>query len=151
MKERINSLFRGNTNKILIQIFRYTFVGGFAFLVDFGLLFLLAEVFGIHYILSATLSFVVGLVVNYIISINWVFSSSKGSNRKIEFVCFGLIGIFGLGLNDFFMWIFTEEIGVYYLVSKIITSVLVYLWNFFARRYILFNSKNDDYDKKTIG
>lgn len=150
MKEQINNLFIGKTNKVLIQIFRYTFVGGFAFIVDFGLLLFLKEVCSLHYILSATLSFIAGLFVNYIISINWVFTSSKNVNRKVEFLFFGLIGLVGLGLNDLLMWVLTDGVGIYYLLSKIITAILVYLWNFFARRYLLFSPKNKIYDKEKL-
>jgi len=147
MKKQINLLFVKKSNKILIQLFRYTFVGGLAFIVDFGLLFFLKEVFSIHYILSATLSFIAGLLVNYFISICWVFTDSKNKNRKIEFLYFGLIGLIGLGLNDILIWFFTDRIGIYYLISKIITAVLVYLWNFFARRYLLFNTNKNTYEQ----
>jgi len=147
MKKQVNLLFVKKSNKILIQLFRYTFVGGFAFIVDFGLLFLLKEIFDIHYILSATLSFIAGLLVNYFISIYWVFTDSKNKNRKIEFLYFGLIGLIGLGLNDILIWFFTDRIGFYYLISKIITAILVYLWNFFARRYLLFNTNKNTYEQ----
>jgi hypothetical protein len=36
-----------------VQIVRYTFVGGLAFLVDFGVLFALTQFLGIHYLVSA--------------------------------------------------------------------------------------------------
>jgi putative flippase GtrA len=141
MRKQIKTLFAGKTNQVLIQLFRYTFVGGFAFLVDFGLLFLLKEICGLHYILSASLSFIAGLFVNYIISIYWVFTSSKNQNRKLEFLYFGIIGLIGLGFNDLFMWLFTDKIHFHYLFSKIVAAILVYLWNFFARKYLLFNTK----------
>jgi putative flippase GtrA len=141
MKKLIKTLFADKTNRVLIQLFRYTFVGGFAFLVDFGLLTFLTEVCGLHYLLSATLSFIAGLFVNYFISIYWVFTHSEMKNRKLEFLYFGLIGIIGLGLNDAFIWFFTDKIQLHYLISKIIAAVLGYLWNFFARKYLLFNIK----------
>jgi putative flippase GtrA len=47
-------------------------------------------------------------------------------------------GVVGLGFNDLFMWIFTDRCGIYYLLSKVITTAIVYFWNFFARKYILF-------------
>ena len=147
MKKQVNVLFFKKSNQILIQLFRYTFVGGLAFIVDFGLLFFLKEIFGIHYILSATLSFIVGLCINYFISIYWVFTDSKNINRKLEFLYFGLIGLVGLGLNDILIWFLTDRISIYYLISKIITAILVYLWNFFARRYLLFNTNKDVYEQ----
>ncbi len=30
---------------------------------------------------------------------------------------------------------------IYYLLSKIITTIIVYFWNFFARKIILFNKE----------
>jgi putative flippase GtrA len=47
--------------------------------------------------------------------------------------------VVGLGLNHFFMWFFTEQVGLLYLISKLISAVLVYLWNFLVRKYALFN------------
>ena len=148
MKEQFKTLFTKKTNQILVQLFRYTFVGGFAFLVDFGLLFFLKEFCGFHYLLSASLYFIAGLFVNYFISIYWVFTTSKNKNRKLEFFYFGLIGVIGLGLNDFFIWIFTDKVQFHYLASKIIAAVIVYLWNFFARKYLLFNTKTVQNEQK---
>lgn len=131
-------LFYGSTDKLLVQFVRYFFVGGFAFVVDFGLLYILTEYAGLHYLLSATLSFIAGLLVNYIISCIWVFSDSKFKNRLVEFLIFAAIGIVGLALNDALIWLFTDCIGTYYMFSKIVAAALVYLWNFFARKYIVF-------------
>lgn len=131
-------LFYGSTDKLLVQFVRYFFVGGFAFVVDFGLLYILTEYAGLHYLLSATLSFIAGLLVNYIISCIWVFSDSKFKNRLVEFLIFAAIGIVGLALNDALIWLFTDCIGTHYMFSKIVAAALVYLWNFFARKYIVF-------------
>lgn len=129
----------GVTTNLFVQLFRYTLVGGVAFVVDFGLLFVLTEYMDCHYLISATLSFLMGLLVNYLISTRWVFRESKISNRKLEFILFGLIGLIGLGLNNLFIYLLTDLMGVYYMVSKLVTAVLVYLWNFLGRRYFLFN------------
>ncbi|WP_317194354.1 GtrA family protein [Bacteroides faecis] len=71
-----------------------------------------------------------------------MFRSSKIKNKKIEFILFGLIGVIGLGLNNVLLYFFTDLIGLYYMLSKLITAVLVYAWNFLGRRYFLFNAKN---------
>ena len=130
-----HKLFYGTTDKLLIQFVRYFFVGGFAFVVDFGLLYILTEYAGLHYLLSATLSFIAGLLVNYIISCLWVFSNSKFKSRIVEFLFFAAIGVVGLVLNDFLIWLFTDCIGTHYMFSKIVAAAVVYLWNFFARKY----------------
>jgi len=134
-------LFLDKTENTLVQLFRYTFVGGFAFVVDFGTLFLLTEIFHIHYLLSAAMAFILGLITNYFLSIKWVFSIRSIENKKIEFLLFSIIGMIGLGLNELLLWIFTDLILIHYLLSKIITAIFVYLWNFIGRKYLLFNNK----------
>lgn len=131
-------LFYGTTDRLLVQFVRYFFVGGFAFIVDFGLLYILTEYAGLHYLLSATLSFISGLLVNYVISCIWVFSNSKFKNRLVEFLFFAAIGVVGLLLNDALIWLFTDCIGTHYMFSKIVAAAIVYLWNFFARKYLVF-------------
>ena len=133
-----HKLFYGSTDKLLIQFVRYFFVGGLAFVVDFGLLYILTEYAGLHYLLSATLSFIAGLLVNYIISCLWVFNGSKFKNRLVEFLFFATIGVVGLALNDALIWLFTDCIGTHYMFSKIVAAAMVYLWNFFARKYLVF-------------
>lgn len=134
----INKIFLQPTNNSLIQLFRYCFVGGFAFIVDAGGLFVFTEYAGIYYLLSATISFILGLVVNYLLSTAWIFKKSKLSNRWTEFLIYSVIGVVGLGLNTLFLWLFTDCLHIYYMLSKIITAALVMLWNFFARKIILF-------------
>lgn len=138
----LRKMLLGNTTNIFIQFFRYTLVGGLAFVVDLGLLFLLTEYAHLYYLVSATLSFLMGLLVNYILSTQWIFRSSKIKNKKIEFILFGLIGVIGLGLNIVLLYFFTDLIGLYYILSKLITAILVYAWNFLGRRYFLFTAKN---------
>jgi len=138
MKEIVKKVFVTSSDNTLLQLFRYTFVGGFAFLVDFGLLYILTEFAGFHYLLSATISFVAGLVVNYLLSKIWVFTRSTYSNNKVEFLLFAVIGVVGLLINNACLWLLSSVVGLWYMLSKVITTVITYLWNFFARKYLLF-------------
>lgn len=81
---KIKSLFVGDTDNTFIQFFRYCFVGGFAFVVDFGVMTLLTEVFSVYPVVSSTVSFVAGLLVNYLLSTFWIFKNSKIKNRFAE-------------------------------------------------------------------
>ncbi|MCD4693347.1 MAG: GtrA family protein [Calditrichales bacterium] len=135
----VDRLLKNQTNNTLIQLFRYTFVGGFAFIVDFSLLVILTEFCGVHYLISTAIALTIGLSINYCLSVIWVFDKRKLANKSIEFTLFAIIGIIGLDLNELFIWLFTEFAGFHYLISKIISTAIIYLWNFFARKFILFN------------
>jgi putative flippase GtrA len=137
----LKRIFLNNTNNTFLQLFRYAFVGGMAFIADFGLLYVLTEYAHFHYLLSATFAFIVGVVLNYLLSKKWVFSSNTTIKKQwIEFAVFSLIGIVGLALNNLFLWMFTDYCSIHYMFSKALTTVIVFFWNFLARKFVLFNA-----------
>jgi putative flippase GtrA len=126
--------------KLFFQLFRYGIVGGIAFVVDYGSLWLLTEYGGLHYTLSAAIAFLLGLTCNYLLSTRWVFGESRLRSRWAEFAAFALIGVVGLGLNELIMWTFTDGLGFHYMLSKMVSTILVFFWNFLARRFLVFKS-----------
>ena len=134
----LKNALSNKTNHLFVQLVRYFFAGGLAFIIDFCALFILTEYLNIHYLLSAPLAFLLGLVTSYILSIKWVFDKRNISRKSVEFVIFTLVGLVGLLLNQVFIWFFTEIMILYYMFSKIISSGIVFLWNFSMKKYLLF-------------
>jgi putative flippase GtrA len=120
------------------QLLRSAGVSLVAFSADFGLLALLTEVGGLHYLFSAGISFLVGTAISYALSVLWVFERRRISSRALELAIFVLVGVVGLGLNEALLWALTDLLGIYYLASKILAASLIFFWNFAARRYVLF-------------
>ncbi len=131
-------IFVAKNNDTPVQLFRYVLVGGISFLVDIAILVFLTEYAGLHYLASAAIAFIFGLTINYLISIKWVFHIRKFVSRRTEFILYGWIGIIGLGLNELFIWYFTETLELHYVYSKIAAAFFVFFWNFFARKYAVF-------------
>ncbi len=117
---------------------RYVIAGCLAFGIDFVLLKVFTDYVGLHYLLSAVIGYIAGVVANYVMSTRWVFGRRKLGRPWAEFVIFVLIGVVGLALTSLLMWLFTDKAGFYYLVSKILTTLTVTVWNFTARKFILF-------------
>ena len=124
-------LFKDHTNSTNIQLFRYIFIGGGAFIVDIGALYIFTNFFGIYYLVSAAIAFILGLIMNYVLSISWVFQKHSLNSRSLEIGIFSLIGIVGLSFNEVFIWIFTVKFGFYYLISKIMSAIIILFWEFF--------------------
>ena len=76
--------------------------------MDFGVFAFALYNFGIHYLISNLFVLIAGNVVNYILSVGWIFASEK---RKMEnhlfwkIVIFVLISLFEMGLNEILMYI----------------------------------------------
>ncbi len=163
LKKWFNTLFVEETSNTFIQFFRSLFVGGIATVADFGIMILFRELIGTSESIAAVFGFIAGLTVNYVVSTFWVFSKAKVKNRVFDFIAFAVIGIIGLGLTELIIapfavdGIFGEGFFVknssfssiiptdkYYIVGKLVATVLVYIWNFCARKFILYRKVETD-------
>jgi len=139
MKTR--SLLKGKTGNLFIQLFRYFVSGGIAFAIDFLLLYLLTDKLQIYYLLSAMIAFSVGLLITYVLSISWIFNKRRLRNRWTELLIFIGIGLTGLLLTYLFMRHFTDSLQLHYLLSKLLTTIIVFFWNFVMKRVVLFSGR----------
>ncbi len=134
MKNKLYDLFLKPTENGFLQFFRYIFVGGTCFAVDWVALWLL-EAAGLHYLIAGILSFILGLITNYVLSKLFVFKDNS-INRALEFTIYAVIGVVGLGLTELFMALLTEYAGIHFLISKFIAAAVVTFWNYFGRKAI---------------
>lgn len=125
--------------RIITSFLKYLVAGGMGFVLDYGTLTLCYKIIGWHYLVAATSGFLVGLVFVYISSNKWVFDTRQMKNRRVlEFLIFALIGVIGLGLTNLFMWALVDGLGIYPLISKLFTTGVVLMWNYGARKIILY-------------
>lgn len=126
------------SSKVSIQFIRSIFVSGVALVFDFGLLIFLKQDLKVYYLLAATISFIVGVIVNYYLSIWWVFADHKLPSRKYEFAIFVIINAIGLALNLAIIAAVVQIFGKNYIVAKAISTVIVFFWNFAGRKKLLY-------------
>jgi len=122
-------------------IIKYLIVALISFTVDISVLYLSVSYVGFHYMLAAAIAFSMGLIVNYLLSINWVFQDRTYDSKKIEFILFTSIGLIGLVLNEIVMWVLTEKFILFYMYSKFISAGIVFMWNYLLRKKLLFTIK----------
>lgn len=122
--------------KLIDQILKFGVVGGLAFLIDYGLLYVLTEFVGIHYLISSVISFTVSLIFNYILSIKWVFDVTKKQTAK-EITIFVILSVIGLGINQVVMYVGSDLLHIYYMLTKIIATAIVMVWNFVTRKIFI--------------
>ena len=124
-------------NKLMIQLMRFAVVGGSAFAIDYGVMIFLTELFGVDYLISCGISFTVSVIYYYILSVKWVFDVGDGRDKRKEFVLFLFMSIIGLGLNQLLMWLLVEKMEIYYMMAKIMVTVVVMVYNFITRKLFL--------------
>jgi putative flippase GtrA len=127
------------THPLSQELLRYTVVGGLASVVDVGLLVGLTTFGGVYYLHAATLALCCGLLTSYLLSVAWVFQERTWHNPVVEFGLFTLISGVGLMGNGACMWVLTEYAHLHYLCSKMVAALCVFLWNFLAKKCVLFH------------
>lgn len=123
--------------KLIMQIIKFGMVGGLCFLIDYGVMVFLTEIFNINYLISSGISFTVSVIVNYILSMQFVFETEKDDSAMKKFIIFVVLSVIGLIINQILMWILVDKIGIFYMISKIGATVIVMVYNFITRKLIL--------------
>ena len=135
------ALFRSGTGNSMVQLFRYSLVGGSTFLVDFVLLFVLTRL-GVPTVPAAGTAFAVGVTCNFLLTKFFAFKSvDPRVGGAGEVAIFAFISAVGLVLTMVFMHLFTDVLGLYVMAAKLVSAVLVFTWNFLGRKLILYPGK----------
>ena len=128
----------------------YTAGAATAFATDFGLLWILVEKVGLHYLVAATISFLAGTVVIYWVSVRHAFAFRRVADRRAEFSYFALIGALGILLNLGLMFILVEWLDLHYLAAKVCSAAISFVVNFGLRRWWLFSERASNAQQPTL-
>jgi len=124
-------------NRLIKQITGFGIVGVVCFLMDYILMIVMTEQLTIPYLISSAVSFSASTVVNYLLSMRYIFRSKKGIDKKKEFLLFVIMSIVGLGLTVLLMRVLVENFGIHYMLSKIAVTGIVMVYNFVSRKLLL--------------
>ncbi len=123
--------------KGLVQFGKFGIVGTSCFCIDYGLMVLLTEYHIVSYFWASALSFTVSVIVNYILSMRFVFQGKSDLNKIQEMLIFVALSLVGLAFNQMIMWIAVDFFHVFYALAKILSSLLVTVYNFISRKLFL--------------
>ena len=119
----------------------YFVVGGIATIADFGLFSLFYYGFGdeLHYLVAATISFVLATGLNYVLSILFVFESG-GRPRHHEVMMVYIASAVGIVINLCVIALAVEVFGLHPLIGKVAGTGTAFGWNFGSRYFWIFRT-----------
>ncbi len=149
--------FAQNNRKEALRFVKFSVVGTVGAVIDFGTLNLLVQLAGTPKVLANTISFTVAVISNFIWNRLWVYPETRGEPLRGQFTQFFLVNLAGLVLNTAIFygsdrWILGEagllagptgalasSVGMShfdfaYNAAKMLSTVLVLFWNFYANR-----------------
>lgn len=146
------------------EIFRFLLVGGIATLTDYAVFYLFrnwllpAKTVGniLSLIIATALGFGVGLLVNWIMSVTFVYRQVRNkeeSRSKKSFVIFTVIGLMGLAITEFGVLLLVHILPEFTLfgvtefllpwhewVAKVVMTCIVLAFNYVGRKLFIFKT-----------
>lgn len=123
------------------RVWRYLVAGGSAATADLGLLYVLTEWFGLHYLFSAALAFVVAFCVSFFLQKFWTFQDHSVERVHLQVGLYFVIAVANLLLNTLLMYIFVEHLHLWYFAAQIFIGALLACGSFFISRNFVFHTR----------
>ena len=128
---------------MLIRAAKYFVVGGISACVDIGFFFVFAKLLGFNYLAVAVVGFLIAVPVNYLLGVRFVFTSGARFTPLHELALVYLVSSVGLGLHLIVLYIAVDMLSLELMLSKVVATASVFLWNFLGRNYIIFRRRTD--------
>ena len=116
---------------------RYFVVGGISALIDWSFFALFLYAADAHYLVAGTISFVFATAVNYVLSVRYVFNAGRRA-RHAEIALVYLASVVGILINLAVLGGLIEFLAIHPMLSKVISTVSAFGWNFYARYFWIF-------------
>lgn len=126
------------SRRTLFEFVRYATIGIVAASSDLFFLYFLTHSLGIWSVPSAGVSYLIGLVLVFLLNKIWAFN-----NRAlvgVQLTKFLALAAVNYAVVLLLMFLFTEHFRIQYLVAKCIVIALQVCWNFVAYKYWIFKT-----------
>jgi len=125
--------------KIISEFFKFAFVGFVGTALNVCIVYTLTEYFNMYYIQSALFAFCIAVTANFIFNKIWTFKEKIYVRIVHKYINFFLVSLCALVVNIFFLYLFTEFLSIYYIVSQLIAIGIALLINFIGNKIWTFH------------
>lgn len=134
MKEQV-TMKKNNLKEFLL----YLIVGGIATVCEWAIFFVLDKVY-VHYTLATIIAYILSTFINWLAGRILVFKENRQSVAK-ELLGIYIASIVGLLLNLVIMWALVDLLTAPEMISKMVATALVFVYNFLVRKLVIYKGK----------
>lgn len=121
-----------------MKIVRYFFLGAIAALIDISLFTIFASYLKFPWAIVSIFTFTIATLANYLLSIRFVFKSGSKYKKHHEIIGVFIVSSLALLLNQMFLYLCIEKMHLHLVVSKCLTTGILFLWNYYGRKRFIF-------------
>ncbi|MFX1391930.1 MAG: GtrA family protein [Promethearchaeota archaeon] len=129
------------SKSFIYQGIRFGIVGGIGTFVNLSILYVLTDIYGILYLISETVAFIVAVIHNYIWNKIYTFDEEIKEKVVGKGIKFTIICIIALCVNLLVLFILVEYFKIFYLLAEIGAICVAFFVNFFGNRFWTFRHK----------
>ena len=119
------------------ELIIYGVIGGLCASLDFGFYSLLSH--WIPFLWANIISVHCGIFCSFILNRNCNFKVKDNTGKR--FISFYLVGLVGLGLSELLLYLLTDKLEWNHIIAKLLTVVVIALFQFTLNKLITFNKK----------
>jgi len=120
------------------RFLRYLIAGGTVATVDLALLYILTDIFSVHYLWSAIWAFITSFFASFLLQKFWTFQNSEMDRIHVQITVYFVVAAANLGLNTLLMYLFVDHLHIWYILAQMLASGLIACESFFISRQIVF-------------
>lgn len=120
----------------------YGIIGSFSSGLDFLIYTLLVQIAGLQYIVANCISVLGGITTSFILNRNYNFKVKDHAKRR--FSIFLTVGLCGLLMSNIILYLCIDVWSMDKLISKLLSIVLVVLFQFLINKYFTFKPSNNE-------
>jgi putative flippase GtrA len=145
-------------SKLMEQIMKFGVVGVVCFLIDFVITMVVSTLLrsvagmdtGTAALIGAFFGFTISVIINYLLSMKYVFTRKEDMDRRKEFVIFTILSLIGLGIHEVIIMVCIDVIYENWMWlnswlsptlatagGKIFATGIVMVYNFITRKKFL--------------
>ncbi len=127
------------SHELVLKGIRFAVVGGTAFGIDFGTLYLFKEKLKVNKYISNTISFIISASFNFCLNRIWAFHNHDPelATQAVKFAASMTVGFL---IATSALYIFSDRMKLNFYFSKLLSVSIAMIWNFAMANLVIFPS-----------
>ena len=119
---------------------KYLITGATVATTDLLILFLFTDIFGLWYLFSATIAFIIAFFVSFFLQKYWTFQERSHDRALKQLIFCVVLFMINVAINASGMYVLVDIMKLNYLLAQFFTLGSIAAGNFFVYRYLIFKS-----------
>lgn len=128
---------------ISAQMLKFLISGGTVALTELAFLYIFTHFFGIWYLFSLVLSFIIAFCISFTLQKFWTFGDARADVVHIQMSSYLMVSLTSLAVNAVLLYIFVQYFAMWYIFAQILIDIIIAGGTFLIYKFHIFK-KNEN-------